>query len=43
MKLINICNRVIEYSFYAIFLLIPLAIGDLLGTVLENLIVTSQS
>jgi len=29
MKLINICNKVIEFSFYAIFLLIPLAIaGD---------------
>lgn len=24
MKLINICNRVIEYSFYAIFFLVPL-------------------
>ena len=29
MKLIQICNKVIEFSFYAIFLLIPLAIaGD---------------
>jgi len=29
MKIINICNKVIEFSFYAIFLLIPLAIaGD---------------
>src|SRR3989344_5442354 len=26
MKLINLCNKVIEFSFYAIFLLIPLAI-----------------
>src|SRR3989344_6106095 len=29
MKAINICNRIIEFSFYAVFLLIPLAIaGD---------------
>src|SRR3989344_1120419 len=29
MKIIRICNKVIEYSFYAIFILIPLAIaGD---------------
>lgn len=29
MKLIRICNRIIEFSFYAVFLLIPLAItGD---------------
>ena len=24
MKLLNYCNRIIEYSFYAIFLLVPL-------------------
>lgn len=29
MKLLNICNKVIEFSFYTVFLLIPLAIaGD---------------
>ena len=29
MKLINICNRVIEFSFYALFLLVPLVLaGD---------------
>jgi len=29
MKIINICNKVIEFSFYAVFLLVPLAIaGD---------------
>lgn len=29
MKIIRICNKIIEYSFYAVFLLIPLAIaGD---------------
>ncbi|MCL6096305.1 MAG: O-antigen ligase family protein [Patescibacteria group bacterium] len=27
MKIINLCNRIIEYSFYAIFFLVPLALA----------------
>lgn len=28
MKVINFCNKVLEYSFYALFLLVPLAFSD---------------